>query len=833
MSPATVAELLQSLQEHQLLDAAQLEEIDRNLASEKDPRALADKLVRKDWLTPYQVDLLFAGRGGELVFSKFRLLELLGEGPLGKTFRAYDTYQNRLVTLELLQHTRLPPTPEPIRRFQREARTLTILNHANLVTTYEADHSDKAYYVATEFVEGRDLASVVKDIGPLPVAQACEYVRQAALALQHIHDSALMHRDVKPANLLLSWPGGAAANPAARRDRPLASVQELPQRGVVKLRAVGLIRLLLAVNPHFSPAPLTKEGLLPDTVDYIAPEQARDALSIDIRADIYSLGCTLYHLLTGQPPFPKGRTLEKLFKQQKEEPPPVEKLRPEVPPEVAATVRMMMAKRPEDRYQKPDDVAKALATGKAGGAPMNPVQALRSAVAAGGLSTLKKLIPAVPRSPTPPPAPPEPSAPARPVVQPAASSSVPRPPLLSPAARKVSPPLPESGKLPPAPAKPPPAPPPSKEVQLTTASLKLPPSGSPPPLGSPPAPQQAVQLMTAALLGATPAAGKPAASAPVPGEVALDSAKAKRLAKMPGHQGMVSAVAFAPIRDLVATGGMDGLVRLWDFRERPPRDFTGSPKHNGDVRALVFGPDSRLLASASGSRDNPLRLWYVGEDGLKERALLAQHKAAVDAIAFAPDGGFLAAAGDDKVIRLWDLAGLRPTELLSLAGHNSAIKSLACSPNGARWASGGHDGSILLWDLENDYAPLQATLTGHIDRVLSLVVSPDGKTLASGSADQSIRLWDLTAKKPRERVVLSPGSGAIRVLLYLPDGRTLASLGEQGRLIYWDAARGTKLNEWRVGRTAIYSGALTYDGRYVAVGRSDGFMLLFRVEAKQ
>jgi serine/threonine protein kinase len=193
-----------------------------------------------------------------------------------------------------------------------------------------------------EYIEGTDLSKLVKKNGPLPVATASEYIRQAALGLQHAQERGLIHRDIKPSNLLLVK--------SSRATDP----------GTIKVLDLGLAHVDSLTGEEAS-STLTESGAVLGTPDFIAPEQAKHSKHVDIRADLYSLGCTYYYLLTGQIPHP-GETLgEKLLKHMMDEPLPVEQLRPEVPAGVAGIVRKLMAKRPEDRYQTPKELAGVLA----------------------------------------------------------------------------------------------------------------------------------------------------------------------------------------------------------------------------------------------------------------------------------------------------------------------------------------------------------------------------------------------------------------------------------------------------------------------------------------
>jgi serine/threonine-protein kinase len=332
----SVVSLLDALRQTRLLPPAQWEEVLRLQGQLPDPRALARELVRRGWLTPYQVNQLFQGRGEELLLGSYVLLEKLGQGGMGAVFKARNWKLGKVVALKVIRAERLG-SDQALRRFGREIRAAARRDHPHIVHAHDADEVGNTLLLVMEYVEGgTDLARLLKDRGPLPVRQACEFARQAALGLQHAHEKGLVHRDVKPSNLLL----GAD--------------------GVVKVLDLGLAHLE-QTGEDDSASALTEEGTVMGTFDYIAPEQATDARAVDTRADLYSLGCTLYHLLTGRVPFPGGKPLDKLYRHSFEEPAALEGLRPDVPAAVAAVVRRLMAKRPQDRYQTPAEAAAALA----------------------------------------------------------------------------------------------------------------------------------------------------------------------------------------------------------------------------------------------------------------------------------------------------------------------------------------------------------------------------------------------------------------------------------------------------------------------------------------
>jgi serine/threonine-protein kinase len=352
-----VPTLLDVLRRVRILSADQANEVARELGHlGDDPKALADCLVQIDWLTVFQRDLIFEGRWDELLLGPYSLLAPLGQGGVSQVYRAWDTARGREVVLKVLRQDLARPT-DGIRQFERELRAVTLLNHPNIIKTFDANQEGAIHYFAMEFVEGIDLDKFVKKSGPLPVEQACDFIRQVAQGLQHAHQVGLVHRDVKPANLFLIHP------PVQGKQ---LSGGAIPRRGpdpIVKILDWGLARMMPKPGEVIDPTGAstdTEKGMLIGTADYIAPEQARDASLVDTRADIYSLGCTFYFLLTGHPTFTGTSLMQKLMQHQRSEPPPIQSVRPDVPDEVASILQKMLAKSPEDRFQIPLLVVAAL-----------------------------------------------------------------------------------------------------------------------------------------------------------------------------------------------------------------------------------------------------------------------------------------------------------------------------------------------------------------------------------------------------------------------------------------------------------------------------------------
>ena len=291
----------------------------------------------------------------------YQILEELGRGGMGIVYKARHERMNRLVALKVIHKEHLNH-PDAIRRFYREIQAAAQLHHPNLVMAYDAGHCGETHFFAMEYVEGVDLSQLVKQSGPLRVETACDYVRQAALGLQHAHERGLVHRDIKPSNLLVTWTDrpGAPAGARQGRSEPPTEKGSLAEKGTLKILDLGLALLHQPTELSENAGALTRDGRVVGTADYMAPEQWMNAHKVDIRADLYSLGCTFYFLLTGRVPFPGNEPMEKMLKHHLDEPVPVEQLRPRVPAKVLAIVRRLLAKKPEQRYQQPLELAEAL-----------------------------------------------------------------------------------------------------------------------------------------------------------------------------------------------------------------------------------------------------------------------------------------------------------------------------------------------------------------------------------------------------------------------------------------------------------------------------------------
>jgi serine/threonine protein kinase len=340
-APASVPEFLDLVRRSQLLPDCKVDDfMDRHRLSGTMPTTVdqvANLLVREAQITFFQAKQLKLGRYKRFTIgSKYRLLELIGAGGMGAVYLCDHTLMRRLVALKVLPVEKLEDESNK-ERFYREARAVAALDHPNIVRAYDIDTYEKLHFLVMEYVDGTSLQEVVAryvlDKKLFDPTRAAHYMAQSAIGMQHAHELGMVHRDIKPGNLLLD------------------------RTGMIKVLDMGLARFFN--KQQDSVTEKYDQNCVLGTADYLAPEQAVSNM-VDIRADIYALGGTFYFMLTGQTPFPDGTIAAKLVAHQTREPRPVESFRSDVPPGLLAVLRKMMAKQPDDRYQTPMEVADAL-----------------------------------------------------------------------------------------------------------------------------------------------------------------------------------------------------------------------------------------------------------------------------------------------------------------------------------------------------------------------------------------------------------------------------------------------------------------------------------------
>jgi serine/threonine-protein kinase len=343
---STFEDWLAELRKSGLLSAADVEEVALVGRTRRwqEWDELFEILARRRLVSIYAGRKILQGKVGELFFGPFALLDKLGEGGMGKVYRARRQTDGAIVALKVVR-PHLLAHPLIRRRYEREVAAALSLNHPNIVQVYEAGQHEGRHYLVMEFIDGIDLSRLGKEYRPLAIPEACEYIRQSALGLHHAHERGFVHRDIKPSNIIV----------AGERHLPQAV-----EAAVAKILDMGLVRAIGADEEGVEPLELTREGVVVGTPDYMAPEQAKNSRRVDIRADVYSLGCTLYFLLAGRPPFAEGTAIEKILKHQLDPVPPVRQYRPDVPAEVEELLLRMLAKQPQDRPSSALEVAQEL-----------------------------------------------------------------------------------------------------------------------------------------------------------------------------------------------------------------------------------------------------------------------------------------------------------------------------------------------------------------------------------------------------------------------------------------------------------------------------------------
>ncbi|WP_254053899.1 protein kinase domain-containing protein [Singulisphaera sp. GP187] len=753
--------LMNSLVRLELIEQAELDELLKRFPADLDPtnpEELARGLVRFKRLTEYQAGALLQGKSKGLVIDKYLILDKLGAGGMGMVFKALHRRIKRVVALKVL-----PPSfakdETAVRRFHREAEAVAKVSHPNVVAVLDADEFNGLHFFAMEYSAGKDLKRLVEDRGPLPIAQAIECIVQAARGLGAAHARGIYHRDIKPSNLLLD------------------------PRGVLKVLDLGLARMDKGANllGDAEPDPeLTRPGIIMGTVAFMAPEQAYNSRSADHRSDIYSLGCTLFFLLTGRPPF-QGDTLMARVIAHREEPiPSLHDSQPDLPLALDAVLRRMMAKAPQARYQSVDELIADLQSCQGLGSaakvawppsklvdasslsdfgigtkslrPSRPWLLRRVAVLVLTISLASVLMVAVARMRVEPPAP---SVAANP------SQVGPRP---EPAAKAI---LPE--------------PPPALPSAIAPRA-----EPSPPPL--------VTQEETKAV---------PEPIEPI-GEIRRFSGHEDRL---------VESIAVATDGKHALSAGLDCTVRYWNLATGDEiRRFV----HDGPVFSVAFSHDNRL--ALTGGADKVMRLWDL-EAG-RELAPFTGFTQPIYSVALSPDGKYALSGSRDKSVRLWDVATRSEVYSLLLEG---AVTVVAFSPDGERVLTGGEDKTVRVW---KRLSPHEAFDFKSTAKVLCAAFSPDGHRALSGGDDGAIVLWNLDSKQiirrcegPRDQV---------RCVAFLPDSRHALSGTKAGRLILWNVEDDREVHRFdaTAGRLGV---AVLPDGRRALTSDDDGFVRLWKL----
>lgn len=321
---------------------------------QKSAEAFVEVLVNRGSLSAYQAECILAHRIEHLVLGNYVVLDTLGQGGMGVVLKARHRRMDRIVAIKMLAPQAVGASTWA-ERFQREVRAAAKLSHPNIVTAYDADESNGTHFLVMEYVSGRDLSSIVREQGPLSIAMSLDCIRQAARGLEYAHQQGIVHRDIKPGNLIVCK---STASPS----------DETPPEGAtttVKILDMGLARINSAPG-DVGERDLTTTGSVMGTIDYMSPEQALDTKQADARSDVYSLGCSLHYLLMGRALYEGDTVMRRLLAHRDKPIPDLVALRSDVPAELQPVFQKMVAKRPEDRFQTMTEVVRSLAAVQAG-----------------------------------------------------------------------------------------------------------------------------------------------------------------------------------------------------------------------------------------------------------------------------------------------------------------------------------------------------------------------------------------------------------------------------------------------------------------------------------
>jgi WD40 repeat protein len=760
----------------------------------------------------------------------YELLEMAGQGGMGIVYKARHTLLDRIDAVKVLPAERMQDS-EAVRRFMREMKVVGQLDHPNLVQARYADQFDKVWVLVMDWVDGETLSQRAQRLGRLGPAEACSLIIQAARGLQHAHDKGVVHRDVKPGNLMLTG------------------------QGQLKVLDLGLARLC---GEFGMIGDSTGSGMILGTADYIAPEQVGGARLADHRADIYALGCTLYSLLAGRPPFLRNSTLEKLLAHQKEQPENLESLAPGLPRGLAGVVERMMAKGPEHRFQHMREVITALepfAHGTVAGPKSESTAQIRAEV----LAELAK------------------------------EEAAPRAlPIRNRGRRKwlvVAAILAFLGM-----------------AVMGVVSLKW------------KTPQGVVEVrLMEPDVEVFIDGGKMTLDSPQLGHIELSTEKDHIIVVKRGEEKLKTETFSVeksgktilevrwPPRVVVEKTGLDRLdpTNIPEAKRYPwlPKEtvavfgqLTPEGKPTGAMSRVAFSPDGTRLATSGEQPNHPIVLWEV-LTGRELRRWKLRDGLGASFVAYSPDGKGVLAGGWHDHSRIWSVdsdaelyrvnaraqdlsevifhAAFMPNNRIvtvhrdnhdgpctlriwnvgtndppkEFKGHKHYVSEVAVSPDGRFLLSGGRgrDPSLRLWNVASGKEVWSFVEKGNDPTILAVVFAPrpngdlTKKDLAASAGTSTVptRLWDVNATgEMKERFTLEGiGQGVSTMCLaFTPDGKQLAAGTDDGRLLFWDCATGKKVREI-VASGKISGLSFAPDGRHLATANHNGIACILRLSA--
>jgi WD40 repeat protein/serine/threonine protein kinase len=846
--------------------------------------------------------------------GQYKLLAKLGEGGMGTVYKALHTRLEKIVAVKVLPADRLLDEGA-IARFDREMKAVGKLDHPNIVRASDAGESDGTHFLVMEYVKGYDLSQLVQRVGPLPIADACELIRQAAIGLQHAHENGLVHRDIKPSNLMFA----ASRNKSSVGTEPSPPLTASPQPSI-KILDLGLA---LLQDQHAEGArELTNTGQMMGTLDYMAPEQGDDSHEVDIRADIYSLGATLYKLLCGEAPFAGDKfntPVKKMMALAMEEPEPIHERRSDVPIELSAVVHQMLAKAPDDRFKTPAEVAQALApftprsdlshllTKSSDGVDSSLSSDQKQGSTEPQLSSLRDTSSTMAKDADP--IQPMPIAPRRPMWKPVMISAALAGILLLAILLSISTPdgivtveVPDASntdihihvkqggrKVAIIDAQ-------SKwQIEVDEGEYHVELAGGEDQFeikndkvtvssdkkarvvvtlkrNEPEAPVVPASPRGANVIKSFTSKDKPIEQTGVmPAEdgwkLTAEHSTVFRLFQVPNpsvDNCLVTYRARIKSEDVQKQAYLEMWVRLpgggeyfsqglhnavtgtndWTtieifFRlekgQRPDLiklHFVAAGKGTIWIKDVEVLHSELPTATAATNVPSPIAKWLnptstgTSKPALPNkpvrqlvvsanlRATFDEHEEWFGGVTFSRDDKLLLDSGQDKSIRVWDIA--TGESVKQMLGHKSPVHHMAFSPDGKVMASTACNEEIRMWTL-GQAEPI-ATLRGHVMCTPCVAFAPDGQTLASCSRDNTVKLWDV--KSATVRKTLRGDFKESDSVVLSSDGRFVAAGSRNGLLTIWDAKSGDRLHAIQAYDQRTTCLSLSPDNRVLATSSS-------------
>ncbi len=712
---------------------------------------------------------------------------------------------------------------QAVARFHREIRSAAALEHPHIVATFDADCVGGKHFLVMEYVDGENLQALAKQRGPLPMEEACEYIRQAALGLAHAHERGMIHRDIKPANLLVAYP---SLSPAEAVN--VAPGMESPSLPIVKILDFGLARL---ANEAHSDAALTQTGQIMGTPDYIAPEQARDTKAADIRSDIYSLGCTLFRLLAGEIPFKGQSVMEKLMARALEEAPRVRTLRPDLPAELDECIARMMARDPAARFQTPAEVSAALAVFAAAPGVALPISR-RDASPAWAMPVLEKSGDEIDPATDPDPGLEEflavlatDAQGGSGVANPADDTSPTGQGSGAGGSTRVNNPFVRALKKP------------GGTRRTSTSSQRLLSKGRRWTYAVTAVPAALVVIVAALLLwnrsGMTwievdwPEEERKGATLEIDGREAILAGGQLSFSGRSGKRTLrLQRKGYEPLEAEWQLARGETIHYKPEWKLTPP---TARRREMAALKAEVerlASPFSESYSRESSPEIDALRgkcsefigRWLDTREAGQITTALRGLPAPVDGLdrkGISPYESRLLGQGDPAAA---------PAEIVAVIGdsrlkHRANILKVAFSPDDAWVAAGDEFGFVKIWNASTGEEV--RSIRAHAGHVFGLAFSPDGKTLLTGSVDRTAKLWDMESFQ--ERHSLLGHTEQIRAVAYSPLGDLVATGGIDKTIKLWKPADGTLVRTFDEGLGFISSLAFSPDGQSLAVGCEEPF----------